>query len=187
MRLFFGFKLSTELVSILSRTQARLLKSIPDGFAPAKLEQLHLTLHFVGERPHEELSYWTGALTTATSGIHSFEISLAQLSAFPHPKDPRVVWAGIRENSGTLLEIVERLRKAAEEAGCEVEAREFAPHLTLGRNKIARNSTSLRLFLEREKLPEHRETISSISLYESTPTPSGHLYSVISETELGAS
>ena len=186
MRLFFGFNLSSELTAILGRTQERLLRSVPVGFSPASLEQLHLTLLFLGERPDEELSVWKQALASSAAGINPFQISLLALGGFPSSKDPRVVWAGIEERSGQLKEIVSRLRTSSRAAGCKVEDREYTPHLTIGRNKMAKNATSLRLFIEREKVPGHRETIDGISLFESTPTPTGHRYAILSTAGLAA-
>ena len=184
MRLFFGIKLSSALAEVLSRTQDRLLRSIPAGITPATLAQLHLTLLFLGERPDDELARWETALQSCIQGIIPFEISLLGLNAFPHPKDPRVLWAGIDEPTGALQTAVARLRAVASELGCPVEGREFVPHLTLARNKAAKNAIALRLFIERERLPAHREKVSEITLFQSTPTGAGHLYTELASATL---
>ena len=176
MRLFIAIPLSSELISVLTRAQERLLRSIPEGITPTNLAQAHLTLLFIGERPETELPALQEGLNALCAVVSHFTLSLTTLNAFPNRQDPRIVWAGAEDRSGQLARAVAELHTLGVSLGYRPDPPEFVPHLTLARNKQVRNRTALRLFIDREKLPPHQESVDRIVLYESTPTPAGHLY-----------
>jgi RNA 2',3'-cyclic 3'-phosphodiesterase len=96
-----------------------------------RLENLHLTVEFFGETEEARVPELEQALAQAAAGAKAFKLKLTGLGTFGGVRHPRVLWLGV-ESEG-LKELHGRVEAALHEAGREPEAREFAPHLTLGR------------------------------------------------------
>ena len=94
-------------------------------------ENWHLTVEFFGETPEGKIPELEKALAAAAGEAQAFGMEIAGLGTFGSPRHPRVVWLGI-ESAG-LVRLRECVQAALREAGWQPEAREFAPHLTLGR------------------------------------------------------
>lgn len=93
------------------------------------VENLHLTLLFLGEQPErklEEVHEAIGALRLPT-----LSLDLAGLGLFGGEK-VRAVWAGVAPNA-PLMRLQEKLETAVRRAGVVTEHRRFVPHVTLGR------------------------------------------------------
>ncbi|NIR43663.1 MAG: RNA 2',3'-cyclic phosphodiesterase, partial [Gemmatimonadetes bacterium] len=58
-------------------------------------ENVHLTLKFLGEVAEEQVGAVTAAVADAVAGLPSFDMTVRGFGAFPSPKRPSVVWAGI--------------------------------------------------------------------------------------------
>lgn len=95
-------------------------------------ENLHLTLHFLGELPVAELAAVAALLRARASGLAPIAGSLAGVGGLPSPTRARVVVAGIRTRP-RFADWVTRLRDGLGELGLPREARRFRPHVTLGR------------------------------------------------------
>jgi RNA 2',3'-cyclic 3'-phosphodiesterase len=92
-------------------------------------ENLHLTLVFLGEIPEPVLE----AAHEGFEALHEprFSLSLQGLGLFGKTK-PHTAWAGLAP-SAPLLRLQAKVETIARRAGCPVESRKFAPHVTLGR------------------------------------------------------
>lgn len=100
----------------------------------------HLTLHFLGDTPPENAALLRMALHDVVSGHEAFDLRTSDLGAFPAMKRPRVLWLGLwgpahklqtmRDDIGVLLESLEY----------ELDAKEFHPHITLGRVRDTQNT-----------------------------------------------
>ncbi|NIU74883.1 MAG: RNA 2',3'-cyclic phosphodiesterase, partial [Gammaproteobacteria bacterium] len=95
-------------------------------------ENVHLTLKFLGEVTDEQADEVTAAVAEAVAGLGSFDMTVSGFGAFPSPKRPSVVWAGI-EADEALRAVHERVESALESIGFPRETRPFRPHLTIGR------------------------------------------------------
>lgn len=96
---------------------------------------IHITLKFLGQIPLELVGVLEKDLSALFAEHRPFELTIQGLGAFPNLAKPRVVWAGIRDTSGTLSLMANRVETALESLGFEKEKRKFSPHLTLGRTK----------------------------------------------------
>ncbi|XCN71136.1 MAG: RNA 2',3'-cyclic phosphodiesterase [Candidatus Electrothrix aestuarii] len=98
-------------------------------------EQLHLTLHFIGEVDGAMMRTIQEALGRITSP--ALQLCLQGVGVFPlRGKSPHTLWVGV-EKSEALLALHRQIASALLSVGCELEQRKYAPHLTLARLKNA--------------------------------------------------
>ena len=91
-------------------------------------EKLHLTLAFLGEVDAARVEALLAAAARARGSDH--EIVLDRLGSFARAK---VAWIGPSEPIAGLVALQQSLAGTLAEAGFMLEAREFAPHMTLAR------------------------------------------------------
>lgn len=96
---------------------------------------IHLTLAFLGELDDAQLARAIEATDLAARQVQPFAYQLARLGIFGSLRQPRVVWMGIEERSGSLTRLHHVLQQELERAGFETDKRSFSPHLTLARVK----------------------------------------------------
>jgi 2'-5' RNA ligase len=95
---------------------------------------LHVTVRFLGNRDSEEIDAVKKAVDETAAKHRAFEMIVGWVGAFPNPRRPRVIWAGIAQGADRLqgahadLEAALRARRFERE-----DAGEYTPHITLGR------------------------------------------------------
>lgn len=104
------------------------------GFAPdarwVRLESLHITLKFIGEKPEPAVEQVKQALATISSS--ALELEFRNYGFFPSPKSARVFWVGITAGP-QLASLVARVDDKMASLGIPTEEHAFSPHLTLAR------------------------------------------------------
>jgi RNA 2',3'-cyclic 3'-phosphodiesterase len=113
-----------------------------------KPDQIHLTLQFLGYIKRDSLAEFQSVLERVASESSSFQMRAELVGAFPSNKRPRILWAGIAEESKSLEILKVRLDNTLAELGCVPEERKFHPHLTLGRVVVLKPAKALRLARE---------------------------------------
>jgi RNA 2',3'-cyclic 3'-phosphodiesterase len=108
------------------------------GFAPearwVKLESVHVTLKFIGEKPPEFVANLKEALSAIR--VPPIAIAFGGFGFFPTPKSPRVFWAGIQAGAD-LQKLAAAVDEATNRLGVPREEHPFSPHLTLARKSGA--------------------------------------------------
>jgi 2'-5' RNA ligase len=129
LRLFVGIYPPAE-------TARQMLAALEDLDLPhhrrTPVEQLHMTLQFIGDTPVKDLEATVESVDRSRAGLPPFELAPLRLMALPKRGPSRLV-AAETDAPPTLLELQRRL--AARLAG-NVRARpsdRFLPHLTLCR------------------------------------------------------
>lgn len=125
-RLFIAIGLPEEL----RRRLGRLLPQPPAGVKPVRPEQLHLTLHFLGDIDEGAAAELAAALPEIRQP--AFTIDLAGGGCFPSPRRPNVLWVGVKP-SEPLHALRESVADVLGECGRPVESRSFTPHVTIAR------------------------------------------------------
>jgi len=77
-------------------------------------DNLHLTLKFLGAVPEARIDSVAGALTDASREAGSFEARIRGLGAFPSAGRPRVVWAGVTDEPGKIINVYQPAGKMEE-------------------------------------------------------------------------
>ena len=144
------------------------------------VENLHLTIRFLGDVTEDLLTQLNGALESQLAEVVPFSIMFKEPRLFPHFKKPRVVAAIIPHNDA-LTALAEILESNAVTAGLQPETRQFKGHLTLGRcDKSFPKRIKLDSFPFSCKLPVNR-----ITLFQSQLSSAGATYTRLAELPLG--
>jgi 2'-5' RNA ligase len=93
-------------------------------------EQLHLTLHFLGDVDGGDARRLQAALEQLEAP--GFTMQLRGAGVFPLRGPARTLWLGVTEGDPVRL-IHERSRRIIDELGLEREHRNFVPHVTVAR------------------------------------------------------
>ncbi len=148
-------------------------------------ESMHITLKFLGYVPEEKIDQVAFVAAGVAREIRPFELIFRGTGAFPAETAPRVVWVGVEDPSGMLMELQKRLEEALSGLGFEKEGG-FNAHITLGRVKSPKNRQALagRLATLRGSL-FGKIKVENIHLMKSELRPGGSLYSALSQIKLG--
>jgi len=178
MRLFTAIDLPADVRDRLDSLIATLRPLA--RIAWSQSANLHITTKFIGPWPEDRLPQ----LQTALAGLGSrppMRIRDNGLGFYPHPKSPRVFWAGI-EASRELAVLAADTNEALSKLKIAPETRAYSPHLTLARIKAPSGLSSFRREVERVGQPEFGEFMADrFFLYLSKPGPAGSVYTRLSE------
>lgn len=116
-----------DLPETVTKELARIQPPPVSGLRNVKADQVHLTLHFIGEA-----DIATVAEALAPVSGRKFELTLSGVGKFPPSGKAKVLWVGIRDTA-ELLSLHAVMGKALGAAGFPIETRPYAPHITLAR------------------------------------------------------
>ncbi|HAY86022.1 MAG TPA: RNA 2',3'-cyclic phosphodiesterase [Chloroflexi bacterium] len=171
--------LNQSLVQASQQLQ-ELLVDLPVRWVP--VENIHLTLKFLGDVSEKNISMIQSILYTEAANHHQFEISVGGFGVFPNLSRPRVLWVGV-EAPDELINLQRRIDMETARLGYTPDQREFNPHLTFGR--VSRNASSKQVRKISTQLRNHRISflgaarIEDVSLFRSDLGPDGAVYSKI--------
>ncbi len=159
----------------LRRDIAELARTVPGG-RPVPMEQLHLTLKFLGDVEGGRQLDIEEALGLVSRP--PFALSLCGVGVFPPRGMPRVVWAGI-DPVEELTALRRNIEKVLMDVGIPREKQKFAPHLTLARLN-APSLGRLQSFLAGNSLLRSPSfAVDEFTLYASRLTPRGAIHSEV--------
>ncbi|MDA8746151.1 RNA 2',3'-cyclic phosphodiesterase [Rubripirellula amarantea] len=141
IRSFISVPLSPE-VEHAARKLIQYLASDGDGIKWVPTDTLHLTLKFLGDVDNFEVPKICDVIRNAVADVEPFDLVFSGAGGMPSLDRPRVICAGVQDESGSLCEIVKRLEVDLAELGFKQEPRDYRPHLTLGRPKGSRKKAS---------------------------------------------
>jgi 2'-5' RNA ligase len=168
-RLFFACVLPREIGAPLLERAA----SVAAGHGrPTRIEDLHLTLAFLGALPRERIDA-AKRVGESLAGAPGFALKLDCLGAFARSG---VIWASSSEPEAGLFTLQAGLASALVREGFAIDEAPYRPHVTL---------------LRRAKLPGTFPElapldwrVSGFALFESRPAVSGPRYSPLGEWRL---
>ncbi|WP_423924570.1 RNA 2',3'-cyclic phosphodiesterase [Candidatus Palauibacter sp.] len=103
-----------------------------EGVRPVPVEQLHLTLRFIGETERSREAPLARAIAAAAADLPRFDLRLRAAGVFPSLRRARVIWVGV-EDASALLDLHGSVEAAVVRAGIAPEPKPFRPHVTVGR------------------------------------------------------
>ena len=181
IRSFIAVDVEERLLEGFRRLQEQIASSGAD-LRLVRLENLHLTLRFLGEIPQPKIEAVIGGLEKLE--FKSFTARFEGVGAFPSLKRPRVVWVGVSQGAEKLKELAERVEKIVAKAGIPRDPKGFTPHLTLARVKSKRSLPSLsKVLQELSRVEVGVMEVSAVRLKRSLLTPKGPVYSNLYEVK----
>jgi 2'-5' RNA ligase len=181
MRLFTGIDLAPEVIAHLEDLLQRLKPAAQINWSPPA--NLHITTKFIGEWPEDRLPGLKAALG-GLPGRSPINIAIEKLGFFPNPHSPRVFWAGVHAGED-LAQLARDTEDALAALGIAKEDRPYSPHLTLARIKTpGRQSALLQAVAKLPSLEFGGFIADRFNLYHSRNTPSGSVYTKLSEFPL---
>jgi RNA 2',3'-cyclic 3'-phosphodiesterase len=149
-------------------------------------ENMHLTLQFLGNVRENELPAICRNLEQAIRRLPPFDVICRGVGAFPRPERPRILWLGMSEGREALIALQATVEKALQPLGFRGEARQFEPHLTLGRLRAeVSGSPEMADFVARQADREGAAfDVAEVVVYSSELQPAGPRYEVVGRIEL---
>ncbi len=178
-RLFVAIDLPEEV----RRELARFRREEMPGARWVPVDQLHLTLRFIGEV--DDTTLLVIRQTLAEVRAPGFPLAVQVVGHFPPRKAPHVLWVGAAAGA-PLVDLQGQVERGVQTAGLAAEARPFSPHITIARLR----ETPPHLVAEFEK--RHQAfaclpfQVTAFHLYESTLTAKGAIHTLLQSYPLSA-
>jgi RNA 2',3'-cyclic 3'-phosphodiesterase len=150
------------------------------------VENLHLTMQFLGAVPGDRVAAVEGAVRAAASAGRPASLSVKGAGGFPNARRPRVVWLGLEGDLEAATALVGDLGRRLAPLGFPPEARPWSAHLTIGRARDPRGARGLGGALvagaQEEGVPWR---VAEVTLFESHLSPKGPRYEAVVRAALG--
>ncbi|MBA3945885.1 MAG: RNA 2',3'-cyclic phosphodiesterase [Herpetosiphonaceae bacterium] len=134
LRLFVALDLPAEIKAVVAQVQTRLRVAEPSNVVRwVDASGAHITLKYLGVT--SQVAQIKAELDRLAPQQQPFALHTTQPGAFPHTRQPRILWLGV----GGALPALSGLQRLVEThlapLGFPMEPRAFSPHITLGRVK----------------------------------------------------
>ncbi len=148
---------------------------------------MHLTLRFLGETDPARVEPISEALAEIAARFAPLRLRGRELGVFPHWRHPKVLWAGIAEESGALTRLQGEIEAMAVTQGYEGARTPFRPHLTLARFRTSRGIAEARRKIEaHDRWKTEPFQVGEVVLFESELRPEGAKHRAIKSFALSA-
>jgi 2'-5' RNA ligase len=190
LRLFIAIPIPEPVRDEIIRVQQELQPLVPrDVVRWARSDQFHLTLRFLGDVPAdgvEELKESAGAVCR---NARPLSLRAEGVGFFPNPRSPRVIWMGINDREGRLVDLQKQIETAVGPFSPEPGEKNFTGHATLGRLKNPRPADTRDLAARAQSLEKRlfgEWTAHEIEIIRSELSPAGARYTSLAAFRLGA-
>jgi 2'-5' RNA ligase len=184
LRCFIALDISEQIRRDFSDIIDRLKKHKADvKWVP--VDNIHLTLKFLGNTPENVISKIRDCLFNVVLSYNPFYIRIYTTGVFPNRKYPRVIWVGVGD-SEILKKLYIDIENSMVSLGFKKEKRTFTPHLTIGRVRSQKGIINLVDELDSYKEKDFGNIhVKTIKLMKSELNPQGAIYSCLYEIPLG--
>ncbi len=135
-RLFIAVEIPETVKASMEEAQADLRRALPECHVRwARREQFHLTLRFLGDVEAARVEALTESLLAACRAFGAVHLRAERVGCFPDLRRPRVVWAGVRDETEQLPRLQQVVEAATAEFTSEDKEERFTGHVTLARIK----------------------------------------------------
>lgn len=132
LRLFVAVRIPEPIRSLLEEWRHRNEKEL--AFKKwTHREDYHITVQFLGDADAGRVPEIAAALKRASLKINPFQLEFGAFGTFGSAESPRVLWAGVIDQSGGLDKLYEAVTSEMGELGFAKEARPYRPHVTIAR------------------------------------------------------
>jgi 2'-5' RNA ligase len=179
LRAFIAVEIPLAIREAVCNATEPLQKSIGSAVRWVPMQNMHLTLKFLGDVSQSNVEMLSEMLHAEADLFQCFDLHLGGIASFPNLKRPRVIYIGIQ--APPTIEALQRgIESASRRLGYESEERSFSPHLTIGRVKQTVSPTeqqAIRRALEETRIDSlGTARVDSVHLYKSDLKPTGSVY-----------
>ncbi|MCA9234876.1 MAG: RNA 2',3'-cyclic phosphodiesterase [Planctomycetales bacterium] len=168
------------------------LASATDNVKWVEPENLHWTLQFLGDLDDQEMATVCLRVTRVAAKLPAFTIEGQGVGAFPSVERPRTLWLGAGQGSEQFCALQREIEDSLLSLGFRGDARQFTPHLTLGRASRGGNP-GLVLSERLAKLADYpgeggpgaTQAVDEVTVFASELTRDGPKYHVLASAPLG--
>lgn len=161
------------------------LKKIQINAKIVEIENMHLTLKFLGDTDENLIDEIEKIIKYSTKDMENFEITLKSMGVFPNQNYIKIAWIGV-ENAEPLKKIAGTIDDKLHKLGFKKEIRPFSAHLTIARIKSAKNKEKLIQLINKYQDTELQKIIiDKIILKKSILTSQGPIYTNLKEIKIG--
>jgi 2'-5' RNA ligase len=186
IRTFIAVDVGAEIRAAAVALQQRLARTGAE-VKWAGAESMHVTLLFLGEVDELEVVSVCRVVKDVAGREPPFPLRVSGVGAFPTPRRPKIVWAGITDGAEPLRRLYAKLEERLLELGCyRKEERAYTPHLTLGRVKGEKDGLALAAELPKLLAWDGGQTVvDEVLVFSSELTRDGPEYTVLGRGGLG--
>lgn len=130
MRVFIALPVPDEVKKIISQIKTELKTTAKIKWVEA--ENCHITLKFLGEVNPNQVKNISAVLKNIFAQGSAYELSMHGVGFFPNRTRPRVMWAGVKDQTGNLDIHIKLVNEALYPLGFQKESNSIH-HLTMGR------------------------------------------------------
>ena len=189
MRCFIAIDIDESLRKSLGDLQRELAGKVnikKSDVKWVKPESIHLTLNFLGQIKDEKVVEICNIAKDVAARNKCFDIDVGSVGCFGG-RSARVLWVGVNEGKQKLAALQKDLQEQLAQAGWPIENREFAGHLTLCRIRNPKAGLKLAQICEEyDDFEAGSVFVDSLRVYESQLQPTGPVYTVLGNYNLGA-
>ena len=176
IRSFIAIELEPGIIEKLRRIEDN-LKSTRADVKWVNPSSIHLTLKFIGGIGEGMIEKIAGRAEGIAKRSSPFNLKVEDIGTFPPGRSLRVVWVGVKEDTGRLSQLQEEIEQEMSTLGFEREGRPFSPHLTLGRVRSPKGREELLKKIEEGKgIALGEFPVMSFYLFKSDLHPQGAVY-----------
>jgi 2'-5' RNA ligase len=190
LRLFVAVQVPDEIKAALERAQGKLRPTAPESAVRwTNPGQMHLTLRFLGSVATERVEQIITELSLACRKFAPLELRAERIGFFPNDRRPRVLWAGVYDDTNSLVSLQQRVATSMSEFTSEPAEKKFVGHLTLARLKDIRKLEAAALERAAARFATTcfgDWTADSVELIRSQLSPHGAKYSTVAKIQLAA-
>jgi 2'-5' RNA ligase len=204
-RLFVAISLPEAVKDEIEKMQRELRAALPrDVVRWTKGEQFHLTLKFLGNVAELRVAELIEALRSACLRFTALRLRAAGIGFFPDARRPRVIWAGVLDDTGALPRVQQAVEANVKDfvvagpgnAGSDTDlppgrrrSQEFTGHVTLGRIQHIQRSDAEILVSAASRLATQffgEWTADTVELIRSELSSAGSRYTTIAAIPLSS-
>ena len=190
LRLFIGIPIPEPVQDEIIRGQQELQPLAPRDVARwARPDQFHLTLRFLGDVPADGVEDLKKSVGAVCRNAWPLSLRAEGVGFFPNPRSPRVIWVGINDREGRLVDLQKQIEAAVGPFSPEPGEKNFTGHATLGRLKNPKPSDIRDLAARAQSLEKRlfgEWTADEIEIIRSELFPVGARYTSLAAFRLGA-
>lgn len=190
LRLFIALPVPESVKDEIERMQRELREALPEhGARWTTRMQFHLTLRFLGNVAANRVEALTNAVRSVCRDFAALKLRAEGVGFFPDARFPRVLWVGVQDDAGRLVELQRAVVQAVAEFTQEKEEKNFTGHLTLARIKNIKRPDVERLAKAAQRFRGRlfgEWTADSVEIVRSELSPTGAKYSCVAAILLAA-